>query len=274
MHGDDNPKNQYMQARRVLLDALDALNAHIAAITLVGAQAIYLHVGESDDVGVPPFTTDADLALNPGILGPEPELDQTMQAAGFVRQQDPGIWKSAHSGYTVDLLVPETLGGIGKRAARLTGHGKKAAHNVKGLDGALIDRDRKTIVALETTDIRQFEIAIAGPAALLIAKLFKIWERKDITRREDAKDALDLFRILQAISTAELSERFALLLQTPASQEEATQSRLYLAELFRDEHAYGVHLLEQAVGGLANRDEIAVSSIVLAHDLLAALPPS
>ena len=272
MSGDDNSQDQYIQARRVLLDALDTLQPHIDAITLVGAQAIYLHTGESDDLEIPPFTTDADLALNPGILGPEPEIVQTMQAAGFVRQQDPGIWKSAHNGFTVDLLVPEALGGIGKRGARLAGHGKNAAHNVKGLDAVLIDRDHKTIAALETADSRQCEIAVAGPAALVVAKLFKIWERKDIAHREDAKDALDLFRLLRAISTTELVERFTVLFQTPSAQEETTQSYLYLAELFRDERAYGAQLLAQAVGKLASRDEILVSSVSLAQDLLTALP--
>lgn len=94
--GDSIPSkhDQYVQARTVLLDALEALQAHLDAITLVGAQAIYLWVGESDDLGIPPYTTDADLALNPAVLGPEPEIVETLQAAGFDRQQDPGVWKS------------------------------------------------------------------------------------------------------------------------------------------------------------------------------------
>lgn len=271
MPGDSSSQDQYVQARRVLLDALDALQPHLDAITLVGAQAIYLCLTESDDLEVPPFTTDADLAINPDVLGPEPELVQTMQAAGFVRQQDPGIWKSIHNGFTVDLLVPEALGGTGRRAARLLGHSKNVAHKVKGLDGALVDFDRKTIAALDPTDSRRFEIAVAGPAALLVAKLFKIWERKDISRREDAKDAYDLFRLLRDIPTEELAGRFTLLYQTPTTCEEATQAHFYLVELFRDETAYGAQLLAQAVGKLASRDEKVASSVILAQDLLTAL---
>ena len=38
----------YVIARRVLLDALDALGGHRDAVVLVGAQAIYLRVGEAD----------------------------------------------------------------------------------------------------------------------------------------------------------------------------------------------------------------------------------
>ncbi len=43
-----------------------------------------------------------------------------MQAAGFTQTEQPGIWESRQEGVTVDLLVPEALGGhLGKRAAYL-----------------------------------------------------------------------------------------------------------------------------------------------------------
>ena len=55
---------------------------------------------------------------------------------------------------------------------------------------------------------RTFDIRVAGPAALLVAKLIKIGERLDQSQtrpdRLKEKDALDTFRILQAISTADL----------------------------------------------------------------------
>jgi hypothetical protein len=38
----------YILARCVLLDALEALGAHCHAVVLVGAQAVYLRVGEAD----------------------------------------------------------------------------------------------------------------------------------------------------------------------------------------------------------------------------------
>ena len=50
-------------------------------------------------------------------------------------------------------------------------------------------------------------MAIAGPAALLVAKVIKISERLGQSDRQpglDEKDALDAFRLLQAIGTAEL----------------------------------------------------------------------
>ncbi len=52
-------------------------------------------------------------------------------------------------------------------------------------------------------DDRIFEVRVAGPTALLVAKLHKIADRarQAKRRRLDDKDALDLFRLLQAIPT-------------------------------------------------------------------------
>ena len=41
----------YVIARRVLLDALEALGPHRDATILVGAQAIYLHTGDAEASG-------------------------------------------------------------------------------------------------------------------------------------------------------------------------------------------------------------------------------
>ena len=51
---------EYVAARRVLLDALEALKDHLPSLILVGAQAVYHHTGETD-LNVPLMTTDADL---------------------------------------------------------------------------------------------------------------------------------------------------------------------------------------------------------------------
>jgi hypothetical protein len=45
----------FVAARRVLLDAMDALDNHRHALVLVGAQAVYLQAGAADlDVSVAP----------------------------------------------------------------------------------------------------------------------------------------------------------------------------------------------------------------------------
>ena len=52
MIGASTPDPEFVAARRVLLDALEALGAHRKAVVLVGAQAIYLHVGEARGLGL------------------------------------------------------------------------------------------------------------------------------------------------------------------------------------------------------------------------------
>src|SRR5437879_6000802 len=129
------PDPLYVAARRALLDALDALGVQRNSVVLVGAQAIYVITGEGDlavspftvdadlVLAVSPFTTDADLALDPRRLRPEPLLDDAMAAGGFRPMEGRvGTWV-ATNGVEVDLLVPEALGGAGRRAARIPPHG-------------------------------------------------------------------------------------------------------------------------------------------------------
>jgi hypothetical protein len=130
----------YVMARRVLLDALEALVDHRNAIVLVGAQAVYLRVGEAD-LAVAPFTTDRDLAVDPARLAESPALEQKLRSAGFLPEADNsvGIWITKRSTsqqleakIAVDLLVPASVSpGKGRRAARLPGHDTRAARIVK-----------------------------------------------------------------------------------------------------------------------------------------------
>ncbi len=169
------PDPLYVRARTALLDAVDALDAHRKSIVLVGAQAIYLHTGASD-LAVAEYTTDADLTVIPAELSDAPLLADALSAHGFTPRQDPGSWLSP-GGIPVDIMVPEALAGPGRRGARLGPHGSRAARRAKGLEGALIDRDLHTIASFDPTDVRTATIHIAGPSALLVAKLHKISER-------------------------------------------------------------------------------------------------
>ena len=98
-------------------------------------------------------------------------------------------------------MVPEAVGGPGRRGARLGPHGNKGRPKARGLEATLVDRQQRIIEALEVDDGRAFEVAVAGPAALLVAKLHKIAERIDIPSRRENKDALDILRLLQAVPT-------------------------------------------------------------------------
>lgn len=86
------PDPLYVAARRVLLDAIDALHDHLDALVLVGAQAVYVHAGEAE-IAVAPFTTDGDVALDPRRLGAEPLLERALAGADFVSSSAVGHWE-------------------------------------------------------------------------------------------------------------------------------------------------------------------------------------
>ncbi|MBV9279796.1 MAG: hypothetical protein JOZ41_06925 [Chloroflexi bacterium] len=113
-------------ARRTLLDVLEVLDAHRRSVILVGAQAIYLHTGESE-FAVAQTTTDADLALDPRNLAPEPQIERLMRDHGFDQDPNwPGV-RRREGASPVDFLVPEALAGKGRRSAKLETQGKRLA---------------------------------------------------------------------------------------------------------------------------------------------------
>ncbi len=206
-------------ARRVLLDALEALAMQSRAVVLVGAQAVYLRTG-TEDVPIATNTVDADLAIQPALLVDEPRLEAAMLAAGFSLASDhpqPGAWRS-HTGVAVDLMVPASLASAGgHRGARIPPHSKRATRNTPGLEAALIDRDRMELEALSGDDHRKVGVDVAGIAALAIAKLHKLGERLDAgDRAPQTKDAHDLFRLLRATEADELADTLRGLLNHPA----------------------------------------------------------
>jgi hypothetical protein len=269
----------YVMARGVLLDALDALGPHRDAIVLVGAQAVYLRVGEAN-LAVAPYTTDGDLAIDPAILANIPPLKEALMNAGFLpkSKESVGIWitkrpTSQHNDVdvAVDLLVPATVSpGMGSRAARLPGHDSRVARIVQGLEGAIVDADVMTLGALETDDERAFDVRVAGPAALLVAKVHKIGDRRGTNRQND-KDALDVLRLLRGTQTDDLAMRYKKLLADERAGSAARLGRSLLETQFAERAGIGIEMAIRSAGVLANADEIAASCVALAEDLLSAI---
>lgn len=271
------PDPLYVAARRVLLDALTALGEQLDAIVLVGAQAVYLRADEAD-LHVAPFTTDADLAIDPRRLLPEPLLEMALRAANFLPSIDQiGIWESSvdvhgHSRrVTVDLLVPETLSGGGRRAARIPPHGPLAARKVSGLEGVLVDNDQMSIGSLESDDMRQAQLTVAGPSALLVAKVHKIEDRIGSRDRASDKDALDIYRLLRDVSTEELVRRFALLRSNDISRSVTDHALKGIAKLFGSPITTGTLMAVRAAGPLEIGQTLPRSIAALTQDLLEAL---
>lgn len=259
---------EYVLARRVLLDALGALAEQREAVVLVGAQAIYLHVGEAD-LAVPVMTTDGDLAVDPGRLHDAPRLQQAMESAGFVATQ-PGSWRG-HSGVMIDLMVPEAVAARpGRRGADLGVHGTSVARQTRGLEAALVDRELHTIGALDPSDVRSFDVAVASPAALLCAKLHKIAERAGTKRAED-KDALDVLRLLRATDPAAVGERLAALTRDPRCGPVVAEAVEHFRALFATHESTGPTMAARAAFPAEPAEAISRSAAILAARVLRAV---
>lgn len=258
---------EYVLARRVLLDALAGLAGQRDAIVLVGAQAIYLNVGEAD-LAVPAMTTDGDLAIDPRKLADIPVIGEAMAAAGFVSAAQPGSWRG-FGGVLIDLMVPGALAtSAGRRSVELGVHGRVATRRTPGLEAAVVDHHIRVIPALDEADVRAFEIRVAGPAALLVAKLHKLGERLGTKRMED-KDALDVLRLLRGTETGWMAGRLLDLCSDPVAGPAAEVALRHLEAVFVQRGAIGPEMAARAAAHAEPAAVIRASTEVLTAQLLA-----
>jgi hypothetical protein len=83
---------------------------------------------------------------------------------------------------------------------------------------------------------------VAGPGALLVAKLHKLGERVANSDRVKDKDALDVFRILRAIETQDLADRLVALRNSPKCQTVTDTALVLNRDLFGASDGDGVLL--------------------------------
>jgi hypothetical protein len=257
----------YVAARRILLDALDALVQHLDSVVLVGAQAIYLHTGDTD-LAVALYTKDADVVLDPTRLRGSPTIETVMRDGGFSATGEPGRWLKDE--IPIDLMVPEALAGPGRRGADLGLHGRTVARRARGLEGALVDKRVQAIGSLDRGDPRILQVAVAGPGALLTAKLHKIAEREGKPGRLQDKDALDVLRLLRAIESETLVERLRLLTSSDLARETAQESVRFLVDLFGTRKGAGALSAARALEGLQDQDTVTASCEALVEELIKA----
>lgn len=81
---------RYVAARRILLDALAALAPHGARSSSLARKPFTSAPEALTWTRSSPFTTDGDLAVNPGLLGDDPQLEAAMTEAGFHLKLQPG----------------------------------------------------------------------------------------------------------------------------------------------------------------------------------------
>ena len=244
------PEPPYVAARLVLLDALEALGPQREAVVVVGAQAVYLRTGDGG-IAVAPYTTDADLVLSPAELAEAPRVEQMMRQGAFRQEGNPGAWaKTVRAGddefdIPVDPMVPERFAPPGgRRGVRLPPHDKMAARKARGLEGAILDSDPCEVTALDGADPRRFVVRVAGPAALVVAKLHKLRDRLDAGAddRIADKDAADVYRLMLATPIDEFLGRLRPLLEDDRAGPPCQEAVVLLGGLFGAPAARGVEM--------------------------------
>ena len=134
--------------------------------------------------------------------------------------------------------------------------------------------DSMKVAALDPDDHRTYDAHIAGPAALMIAKLHKLAEREHDPNpgRINNKDAHDIYRLLQAITTVDLTTSINRLLQHDLSAAVTGQAVDHLRLMFADSPAAaGSAMAGEAERGLGDPEGTALAVTLLAQDLLAAI---
>lgn len=264
--------NLIVEARGALLDALAALDEHRDSVVVVGAQAVYLRCGNAP-VALAESTKDSDLVIDPRELDPEPLLQNAMESAGFYMNVNgqPGAWLN-QAGIPVDLMIPEALvkdGRKGARSAHVPPHDKMALRRAKGLEACVVDNSPMQIDALDGSDTRTYTVKVAGAAALMIAKIHKLYERLSAPNRLNDKDAHDFYRLLIATETADIATTFGRLLDDPISRTVTCEAIDAMPELFADgPDAVGSLMAGRAEEGIGDPAGVSVSTALLAADLL------
>jgi len=252
------------QSRRLLIDTLRALDEFADAVTVVGAHAVHVWVQDSWGPIDMQATRDADLAVNPVFVTPDPKLLDLMNGIGAAPAlpDRPGVYGYATEAdlpldqrTTIDLIVPEAYAGPGRRSARIAGQ-QHAASRAVGLELAIWDRHRRTLATFDEP-IDQVDARVAGPAALLVAKAHKVHERllevdtrPDRLRPKDSGDVALLMMVSQPTDVAH-----TMVTQSDAHPEIAQtvlDAAHWLTEMYGDPKGL---LRRHAVNALADRFE-------------------
>lgn len=161
----------------------------------------------------------------------------------------------------------------GRRGARVPPHGRGSMRRTPGLEASIIDNDQVGIGAIgDSGDRRLFRARVAGPGALLVAKLHKVGERSEDPTRLQDKDAHDLYRLLVAVQTPALAEIVGRLLDHSFSGGATEQALSHLERLFAaGPAALGSEMAGRVEAGVGSPDVVSASVATLAADLLEAV---
>ena len=169
-------------------------------------------------------------------------------------------------------MVPDALAAPeGRRGARIPPHSRYATRRTPGLEAAVVDHGPMTITSLDDGDDREATVNVAGPAALLVAKLHKLGERQDDPGRLVDKDAHDSYRLLVAADTPSVAERLSTLRADDLAGRATGEAFDYLSELFASPDAIGSVMAGRAEQLVGDPAVVSAAAAALANDLLVAL---
>ncbi|MGA4867233.1 hypothetical protein ACPB9J_31860 [Streptomyces lavendulocolor] len=183
------------------------------------------------------------------------------------KDSEPGLWERQEAvgdqvvPVELDLLIPRQLSAKnGRRSAKVPPHGTMSARWIEGLEVAAVDRSPMSVGSLDPADGRSITVNVAGPAALLVAKAFKITDRLgQAEKRPDRltdKDAGDVLRIMMTTRARQVSETFAVLCDHPRVGAVAVDGLEKLRQLFGGRATPGVDMAVKALAGSAEENHV------------------
>lgn len=268
----------YVVARNILLDALAALAPYGSeAVIVVGAQAIYLRCDETA-TPISPFTLDSDLVIDVEQRTSDVPIRAHLESLGYtLRNGQPGLYQSpnvpvdARAFGGVDLFVPAAYAvGAHRRDASIPGD-PRAARRQRGLEVTLLDRSRMIVGSLQCGDARAIEALVAGPAALLVAKLIKIKERFEGDRsRVEPKDVLDVYRLLYSKDAPQLVRALEACRDNAAAWPVIGDALATLRKDFTGLRPQALGVLEEYLEPYPVKAEIVEATRLLSEELLTA----
>ncbi|MDH2904203.1 MAG: hypothetical protein PXZ08_09690 [Actinomycetota bacterium] len=138
-----------------------------------------------------------------------------------------------------------------------------------GLEAAIIDNEVMTIRALAADDDRTVDARVAGPSALLVAKLHKLGERREkAPARLMDKDAYDVYRLLVTVPTQVLATTLDRLLEDDLAGGVTCQALGYLDEMFGAFDSVGAFMAGRAEELVGDPAVVSAACAALAGDLL------
>ncbi|MDR1513191.1 MAG: hypothetical protein LBS56_06885 [Propionibacteriaceae bacterium] len=251
--GFDHLEIEVIASRRALIDVITGLADQREALTVLGGHAV-IEVTQGVSTLPPDDTTrDADLGVIPQLLSDDPNLSARMTELGYeaARPERPGVWspvaqrdRDIHDRATVDLIAPMSLArgdlttNRSIRAARVGAHGKQAVSATRGTELSLLDRQWRILRSFDGGPA--VHAYVAGPAALLCAKAYKIHDRLDpaeLRRNADRlrpKDFADLYRLILVIAPEDAAGVFARGIADPRISDAVALGRDHLVDILTD----------------------------------------